>query len=139
MATLLSELRTYLRADAGILAVVAARVRPGKLEQDETLPAIRLAIVAGDEEEHLGGGSALAHSVVQIDAYAATSEAADALAELIRLRLRSGRALLSTVMARGISMSGGLRHTEEPIDDGGNEFRYIASRDYRISYTQPTS
>jgi len=139
MPTLTSEMRTYLRGDADILAQVGPRIRSQKLDQGETLPAIRLAIAGGSDEEHLGGGSDLAHAILQIDAYAVTSEAADTLAELIRLRMRIGRTMLDTVMARGISMTGNLRHHTEPIDDGGNEYRYIASRDYRISYAQPTS
>lgn len=134
--TLLSELRTYLRAGASIASTVADRVRPRKMEQDEQLPAIRLAVVSGASEEHLAGAAELAHATVQIDAYDDDSETADDLAELIRVRLQGHRGMLSTVWANGISVEGDLRQHEEPIDDGGTTFRYVSSRDYRVSYKQ---
>jgi len=136
MATLTSEIRTFLRADASILALVGARVRPRKLEQDDALPAIRVVIVGGDSDENLSGASGIAHGRVQVDAYGATSEAADALAELIRARLQGHRGTLNTVFCHGASVEGDLRQTEEPIDDAGDHFRYITGRDFRVTYTQ---
>lgn len=136
MATLTSELRTYLLADTAIAAAVGTRIRPRKLQQGETYPAIRVNIVGGTSEEHLLGASGLAHTTVQIDAYALTSEAADELAELIRLRLQGHRGLLSTVFANGISVASELRQHDEPIPDGSGNYRYISSRDFRVSYSQ---
>lgn len=139
MPTLTVALRTDLLADTAIAALVVTRIRPRKLEQGETLPAIRITVVSGQSEEHLRGASGLAHATVQIDAYAATSEAADALAELIRKRLcpASGRrGLVGGLWMSGLSVQTDASQIEEPIDDGGDHFRFITTRDFRISHAQ---
>lgn len=138
MATITSELRAYLRAFAPIATAVGTRVRPRKLQQNETLPAIRINLVTGQHEQNLAAKSTLAHATVQIDCYAATSEAADELAELVYQRLQGHRGTLSNVYCNGISAASNLRQFEEPVDDGGATWRYGSSRDYVVSYQHPT-
>jgi len=138
MATLTSDLRSYLLAFAPISAIVGPRIRPRKLEQGETLPAIRINLITGQHEQNLAAKSTLAHSTVQIDCYAATSEAADDLAELVYQRLQGHRGTLSTVYASGISAASNIRQFEEPVDDGGATWRYGSSRDYVVSYQHAT-
>jgi len=140
MASIISELRTFLLADSSIANDVGGnRIRPKRLKQNEILPAIRLNVVSGDEESHLNGISQKSQATVQVDCYADTSEAADALAEKVRLRLQSYRGLLDTMYCSTIAISGGLQQTPEPPNDGSDAWRDISTRDYRIHYQQATS
>jgi len=138
MSNLTSAIRADLLAVPAIAAAVGTRIRPRKLRQGDVLPAIRMTVVSGREEEHLGGAATLAHATIQIDAYAATSEAADQLADLIRRRLcptLGRRGSLGGLWVHGLSVQAGLHQTEEPLDDGGDRYRYVSTRDYRVSYT----
>lgn len=133
--SLISEVRAYLLADASIAAQVVTRIRPRRMDQGESLPAIRLAIADGREEKHLAGSSTLAHVLLSVDCYAETSATADALDELCRLRMKAIRGSLATIVVRGVSMSEGPRHDEEPINEEGS-YRYITGRDWRLSFRQ---
>lgn len=138
MATILGDIRTYLLADSGIAALVGTRVRPRQMAQGETMPAIRLNIVSGESDEHLGGESTISHPRVQIDAYGATPTAADELSDLIRIRLRGWRGAASNYFIHGVTALT-FYQTDEPIDDASNRYRWISSRDYRISHSQAVS
>jgi hypothetical protein len=133
--TILAEIRSYLLAAATIAAAVGTRIRPRKLQQGETLPAIRLAIAGGNVHGHLGGMSGLHSARVQVDAVAATSQAADELAAAILARLGAHRqSTLVTKYCDEIVPDGEIRQHESPRADGGDSYDYFTSRDYLVTY-----
>jgi hypothetical protein len=87
MLTIAAALRAHLLGDTAIAALVAARVYPLRLPQKPVLPAIVLTQISSHRSKHLRGAEALARARYQVDAWAATFDAADALGTLCRRRL----------------------------------------------------
>ena len=80
----------------------------------------------------------MAHSRIQIDAYAATKLGALALAEAIRLAIAGKRQLMGTTQV--------VEHGEGDYDRGNNRatkgsgrLEHWISRDYMVTYPEATS
>ena len=83
-----TDLVTFLLADAGISALVGTRIYPGgQLPQNPTLPAITYKLISGNWIQTATGAAGLAGPRMQIDCWAETYAGADALFELVRLRI----------------------------------------------------
>lgn len=85
--TIGTALRAHLLADAGIAALVAARIYPLRLPQKAVMPAIVLTRVSGLRFGHLRGAGSLARPRFQVDAWATTHDGATTLGSLCRVRL----------------------------------------------------
>ena len=85
------DLVTYLKAQAGVTALVgattSARIYPVYAKQGASLPLLVYVQNGGTSFRHLGGGSGIRRTVLQVYAYAATQAGADALAEQVRVAL----------------------------------------------------
>lgn len=84
MSTAGERVWVALLADASVAAVVSTRVYPLELPQDATLPAIVYSDLGGPRAHSLAGDSGIGRARVQVDMYAATLDAANALAVLVR-------------------------------------------------------
>ena len=135
-ASLTTDLRAWLLDDSTIQSLVGQRIRPRKLKQNETLPAIRITRAGGLQEDTLDGPSTLRQATVQIDCYATTSEAADELLELVRTRLaNASRYTAGGTFFNAVQPQGDMRHHEEPRGSGLDEYDYVSSQDFAVSYT----
>ena len=89
------DLVTFLKTQTGITALVgattSARIYPVYAKQNATLPHLVYVQNGGESHRHLGGGSGIRRTVLQVFAYAATQAGADALAEQVRLALANHR------------------------------------------------
>ncbi len=90
--TIGAALRAHLLDDAAIVARVDARVYPLRLPQPKPAPAVNLPAItyqriSGFRFAHLRGAEALARPRYQVDCYAQTHDAAQALGSLVRQRL----------------------------------------------------
>ena len=78
-------LRSLLRADASLAALVSTRVDWGRRPQsDGELPGIVLMRVGGRRDLNMGGASGLVESLVQVDCYGETYSDAKLAARAIR-------------------------------------------------------
>jgi len=75
--------RARLAADAGVTALVSARLFPNKLPQATTLPAVVLSVISDVPSESLDGFVGLRRARLQVDAYDRTYDGAQALADAI--------------------------------------------------------
>jgi hypothetical protein len=87
-------LRAHLIADPAIHALLVSPTEPDKvriyalrLPQKAIMPSVVLTRIVGLRDGHLRGEGSLARPTYQVDAWAATNEAAVALGKLCRLRL----------------------------------------------------
>lgn len=114
------DLLTYLKTQSTITDIVgsgsAARIRPLRLMQSDSLPAIRYVFPFGDSVEHLGGGSGLGKPHLQVDCYAASYGAANALAEAVRLVLQAFRGTMGSTFVNGVSLVNRLEQYEDAVD-----------------------
>lgn len=127
-------LRAFLLADAGIAAVVGARVYPIKIPQGVNLACIVYTRISGRGDYHHGGPSGLAMPRFQIDAWAPTGDAATALANLIKDRINGYRGVMGTDPASVTVQGVFLLDEREDYDDAVRMSRM--SRDYAIDYEE---
>jgi hypothetical protein len=66
-----------LKATAAVAALVSTRVYQLKLPQSPTLPAIRVQLISEPGTLHMRGVDSLYRSLIQVDAYARESDAAN--------------------------------------------------------------
>lgn len=129
--------RTKLVGTAAVAAILGTRIYPDHLPQSTTLPAAVYYGISGTDEPQLSGLAGFATERIQIDAYASTRSAANALALAIRDALTSswGRGTWGTVGVSGCVPEGGERYDTQGLGDGSDERQYITSRDFFIHFT----
>lgn len=127
--------RAKLLATSGVSTLLGARVYPDRLPQGATLPAAVYHLISLQEEVDLAGLTGVGHARVQVDAWAATRLAANALALAIRdaLATSGGRGTWGTVYVSGCVPTNERYDTQEQ-GDGSDEPRYITQRDFLISF-----
>lgn len=80
MSAIDAAVRARLLGHAGVAAIVGTRVAVQPLHQGETLPAITYLVVSQIEHgQPVDGGSGMLRPRIQIDCWADTRDAADAL------------------------------------------------------------
>ena len=84
MASIAEELRSKIVGNAGIAAVVGARVYHANVPETAALPYIVYGRTAGVEEPQLDGSGGLVECDFTIECRAGSMDAADDLAELVR-------------------------------------------------------
>jgi hypothetical protein len=137
MADIGAATRTKLVGTAAVAALLGTRIYPDHLPQSTTLPAAVYYGISGTDEPRLSGLAGFATERIQIDAYAETRLAANALALAIRDALTngSGRGNWGTVGVSGCNPEGGERYDTQGLGDGSDERQYITSRDYMVYFT----
>lgn len=85
--SVLSDVRTYLLADATLGGLVGSRVYPLILPQSPTMPAVTVSVVSGDRHHSTDGPSGLATPRVQVDCWGSTYSSANDVFEAVRKRL----------------------------------------------------
>lgn len=140
MADIGLAMRHRLTTTSAVAAILGTRVYPDKLPQGATLPAAVYYGISGIDEPQLSGLLGRAEQRIQIDAYATTRTAANALALAIRNALTGswGRGTWgptgATVAVSGCVPEGGERYDTQGLGDGSDEDQYITSRDYLIYF-----
>lgn len=144
MADIASELITYLKTKSAVTDLVgtstAARIYYGDAKQGVALPYIVIRVFDGTSHEHLGGITGMAMNRVEVNCYAATSSAASALAEAVRLApLQKFRGTMGSTYVHEVASPQGYAREFEPPTTGDNRKRFNFVRDYFIHYAEAKS
>lgn len=127
-----NDLRTYLLANTAVAAAIGTRMYPDALEQGAALPAAVYQVISRTHVQHLQGITTAGTVRVQIDCYAATRLAADAVAEAIvaalRLLAATPAAIGAGTIVGDLEIQGPRSDATGP-DDGSDEWEYVASLD----------
>lgn len=92
-----ADLKKHLQDDTGIAALVGDRITPEVVEGD-TLPAITFAEISSEPQTDLSGGDgSLVRYRMQINVWAAKRIDAQALAELVRVRMQTAASTFRAV------------------------------------------
>ena len=140
MADIGLALRYRLVGTSTVATLLGTRIYPDKLPQGATLPAAVYYGISGTDEPQLSGLLGRAEQRIQVDSYASTRTAANALALAIRDALTGswGRGTWgptgATVAVSGCVPEGGERYDTQGLGDGSDEDQYITSRDYNIHF-----
>ncbi len=127
----------------GITAIIGtgvnARISPGVLPQNETLPAITYSKISGVRVQIMGGISGLAHPVYQINSWASTYLAAKALAEQVRLGLDANIATTWGSITIRASIMDDDSDLLEVSPDLKERRRYGIRQDFEVWHDEATS
>jgi hypothetical protein len=116
-----TALRTRLKNDAGVSALVGTRIDWSVRPQGSITPCVVLTMIADNRDQHFQGFAGFRSTRIQIDCYAATKAAAVALREAVIAAVVpeatvSGvtflRAFINTVLDRGDQTETGFIHRE---------------------------
>jgi len=75
---------TYLLSLTAITDLVGTRIRPTRLQQNESTPAIAVKLTSTDAEHHADGEAGLHNTTLQFVCHADSQDQADTLADLVR-------------------------------------------------------
>lgn len=134
IADIRSALRGYLLADAGIAALVGARVYPSKMPQGNTQDCIVYQRVSNSGYHHMTGPMGLARPRLQIDCWSRSSDRANALANLVKERIDGFKGSLdydASTPPNQLQVRGIFFDTERDLYDEDSEL-YGVSRDYFV-------
>lgn len=110
------------------------------LPQNVTMPAITYRVIDTVPNEHLGGIADVSKARIQIDCFAKTRGAANALADAVRIALElKHRGDNSGQFINDISLVSGEVHMIDRPELGADERRYITSQDFFVSYRTTTA
>lgn len=119
----------HLLANPGVTTLVKDRVHLKKYPQRGELPAIVIHKVSGPREHSHDGPSALAHPRYQFDIYAKDAQAANDLAEKVRLALDGYKGTMGGV--DGVRVDGVFLEDERDDYDDGAEVQ-ACSLDFTV-------
>jgi hypothetical protein len=117
--SLAADLRTFLLAQSGISTLVGTRIYRSVRNQNDGLPAI-VAQVLNDSSDHaLDGILSARDALVQIDCFAATWVAVDALATAVEAELDSYSGAIGDRTCQAAFLTGRRDIEDDPVF--GNE------------------
>jgi hypothetical protein len=127
-------LRALLAADPGVSALVADRIRPLRLAQGETYPAITYQRIACSPRSTLDGATGRLRSVVQATCWAESYLEAHALADAVRACVTDYRGTWDGVDVLRIEPPD--ERDTEPVEGGGAPAVYGVALDLTIHHAQ---
>jgi uncharacterized protein DUF3168 len=139
LADIRPALRAYLLSDATIAAAVGGtRVHPTVLPQGVKLTSIVFNVISEVTDHHMQGASGLVMVRMQIDAYAQTTDAADALARAVKERIDGvhGTWTYGSDSPQASVMVQGCFAETARTDYQSDAELFRSSRDYMIHYEE---
>ena len=97
--TIADDIYTELTTDVAVGAEIGDRAHRGDLPQTVTLPAITYTRISSTPINDLSGENTTRNSRYQIDCYAISNSAADALGELVKTAMENATAFTSIRIA----------------------------------------
>lgn len=138
MADVGSSLVALLKASAEVVAIVNDRIVPDQMLQGEAIPSIVYRVISTQHSHTISGAKAgIASSRITIECFATSRQAANELAEKVRLSGLldwSGPAYGADV--RDVTIDSGAYYLTEQSNDGSHELRYITSQDYQVHFIE---
>ena len=134
MSTIVQSLRTFLLANAAIASALGDRIGPAPMNEGAALPYATITRVSTVRAYNHDGQDRLVKTRVQIDAWATTVIAAEAIAELIRMRISGYAGEIATDVRASAIFSEGDTTILEPSPDQDERRCYGVSQDYVIQH-----
>lgn len=144
MPSIEAELKTYLKTITAVTDIVgtgnSSRIYEDIARQGVAAPYIVLQTFEGISAEHLGGITGIARNRIQIDCYGKTGSESHDLAEAVRLApLQMFRGTMGSTFVHSVVSEFGYRKGYYYPTNGSDERHFWRSRDYFVTYAEPTS
>lgn len=136
MPTLEQGLISYLKAYAGLSAIIGTRVFGFRIPQKSSLPCLTVQRISTPREQthDTSGASDLAHPRFQFDAWATTNESSKDITDQLRTALNGKTGSIGTA-PYAVVIQGALVDDETPEIDPETEY-YRTRSDYIIWYVE---
>lgn len=108
-------------------AGVGTRIRSVRRQQSDALPGITVRLLDNEDQKHLGGGSGLAESAVEIESYGETPLQAATVDEQVRLALDSYEGAMGSSTVRETNLTSAIEDYDQN-SDGSDKAAYIVLR-----------
>jgi hypothetical protein len=135
MSSLLPQLISKLKADAGVSALVGSRVYADFVPEDVEKPCVYMYITSEDSTDSIIGMINFDEARVRIEAVGTSRESADNVSQAVRVALNN---LLSTSYSgtdiQGISQATGKIHLVDIPNDGTDRWQFRTSQSFLITY-----
>jgi len=135
MADTSTALVALLANDAGVSALVGARIAPWQEMQGAALPFIAYTQVEGDHLHSLSSGIALGQETYQFDCVATTYSGARALSDAVRVKLAGFRGTSDTVVIQSC-LPTGHRDLPAPPIAGTQKPTYTRQIEFSVFATE---
>lgn len=127
-------IRQRLISSAPVSALVVARIRPGALAQNETMPAIRYEVVNGLPWANVNGPPLKGQTLLQIDCYGDDQQQAVTLADAVKNRLNGYRGTLGSVLVYDCIVDREYDQMDPPLK-GTSQWRYRRTVDFFLTHS----
>lgn len=118
-----------LSADAGVTALSAGRIYPGRRDQGSGLPAVVYHLISAPRRRTLQGRTSMTFARVQIDCWGDDEDAADQMGKAVKATLEGARFDHGDARVRGVFLI-------DEADDAGSGDGTVPFRtrlDFRVS------
>jgi hypothetical protein len=127
--------RAYLLTKTAITDIVGQRIYTDKLPQKATLPAVTMRIQSERYVHALAGLVGLVDTRLQMECYAATRLATNALCDaIIWSGIDAIKGTYSDLDIRGVMVEDGRRSFEDDDTAGGDDARYVSQFDLTVTW-----
>lgn len=133
--SLITDLQTFLRARPLVAAAVGTHVYEGKAPQGQAAPYIVYQELAGQRDDDLEGGTALARPVYQIVGWTTDPAQLEALSSAIR-SIKGYRGAVGGTTVYDFQLVGSRRFLEPP-EAASNVSWQSVGFDYAIWFEEP--
>ena len=136
MSDILTAVVGILEAQSEITDLVAGRTHADRLPQGTIMPAIALWVVNETAHDYLAGPMGLDQPVVRIECYATRRLGANTLRRLVREHLAGYSGTSDSLYIKGVAQERGQSQRTDRVGSGEDEYRYVSSQDFRVTYDE---
>ena len=122
-----------LGADPDVSAITS-QVFINRLPQNIDGPSVVLWVIAETPFNHLGGSLGMDQALIQLDSYGTSPGIANTLAWRVWLALDNISGVFAGVFVKGAMRRSGIRNASDRVLVGTDQYRFIASQDFRFTY-----
>ncbi len=128
-------IRTRLSSATAVTNLVSSRIRPLRIRQDETLPAITYEIAGGERYPSMDGASGLVGADVRIHCWTESYSDLQSLADAVRQAL-DGVSFTASEDVVSVALLETETEQFEPAGDGSDTGTYHGTLDFRIWHNE---
>ena len=128
---ILSDLYSYLIGESTVTDLVSTRIRPNRLPQGLTFPAVTYHRVSTPHDHNLDGGSGWVRIRLQVDVWDNTYKGVEDVAEALRGVLQGYQGSMGSTYINGILLDNEVDMSEAP-KDGSDKWVHHRAMDFII-------
>ncbi len=135
MASIRSDVRTYLQTLSSVTDLTGARVYPMGAPNSATFPFVTVTRVSSNHYHHTTDATGLVRDRIQLNAFASTAISLNNVCEALRNAMDTYRGTMGTSTVRNCTLEDESDDSTPPTD-GSDELVYSTRQDYFLWRTE---